>query len=137
MTERILTLMKHLGIPPSRFADEIGVQRSAMSHLVSGRNNPSLEFITRVLKRYPQVSADWLLSGSGPMIRTASPEGPDQVVPEPARETEPELFEENPEPVGGEPVVPDEIPGTKEKQAEKIYIVFNDRTFRELNPEQD
>ena len=53
MIERILEILKLKGMSPSQFADEIGVQRSAISHLVSGRNNPSLDFIQRVLKRFP------------------------------------------------------------------------------------
>ncbi|MDD5570929.1 MAG: helix-turn-helix transcriptional regulator [Bacteroidales bacterium] len=67
MIERIQLIMKSKNIMASTFADEIGVQRSAMSHIVSGRNNPSLDFIQKVLKKYPEVNPEWLLSGKGEM----------------------------------------------------------------------
>ncbi|HCQ29606.1 MAG TPA: transcriptional regulator, partial [Flavobacteriales bacterium] len=47
----------------SAFADEIGVQRSSVSHILSGRNKPSLDFVIKVLNRFPNVSSDWLLLG--------------------------------------------------------------------------
>ena len=64
MIERILELMKQKNLTPSQFADEIGIQRSGISHLISGRNKPSLEFIMKVLKRYPDVKAEYLLYGT-------------------------------------------------------------------------
>ncbi|MFA6924964.1 MAG: helix-turn-helix transcriptional regulator [Bacteroidales bacterium] len=67
MIERIQLIMKSKNIMASNFADEIGVQRSAMSHIVSGRNNPSLDFIQKVLKKYPEINPEWLLSGKGEM----------------------------------------------------------------------
>ena len=55
--------MKLNNLTASAFADEIGVQRSSMSHILSGRNKPSLELIQKVLSRFPKVSADWLIAG--------------------------------------------------------------------------
>ena len=45
MKERIQQIMQREGLSPSRFAEEIGIQRSAMSHIISGRNNPSLDVV--------------------------------------------------------------------------------------------
>jgi len=53
----------------SQFADEIGIQRSSMSHVLTGRNKPSLEFVQRILKRFPEVDTNWLLFGTGAMIK--------------------------------------------------------------------
>lgn len=47
----------------SQFADEIGVQRSSISHILSGRNKPSLEFIQKVINRFPKVDSTWLING--------------------------------------------------------------------------
>lgn len=55
-------------ISSSQFADEIGVQRSSVSHVLSGRNKPSLDFVTKILAAYPDINSDWLLSGKGNMI---------------------------------------------------------------------
>ncbi|WP_366663744.1 helix-turn-helix transcriptional regulator [Winogradskyella sp.] len=49
----------------SSFAEKIGVQRSSISHLLSGRNKPSLDFIMKVLHAYPEVDLYWLMNGKG------------------------------------------------------------------------
>jgi transcriptional regulator with XRE-family HTH domain len=67
MVDRITLLLKAKNINASQFADEIGVQRSSISHVLSGRNKPSLEFIQKILKRYQEINPDWLLFGKGPM----------------------------------------------------------------------
>jgi transcriptional regulator with XRE-family HTH domain len=67
MNERIQLILKTKNISASKFADEIGVQRSSISHILSGRNNPSLDFIQKILKRFPDISSDWILTGKGSM----------------------------------------------------------------------
>jgi transcriptional regulator with XRE-family HTH domain len=69
MQNRLFSLIKHLGLTATRFADEIGVQRSGISHILSGRNQPSFEFLVKTLKRYPEIRAEWLIMGSGKMIK--------------------------------------------------------------------
>ena len=63
LIDRFKYLIKLNNLTASAFADEIGVQRSSMSHILSGRNKPSLELIQKVLTRFPKVSADWLIAG--------------------------------------------------------------------------
>ena len=53
----------------AQLADEIGVQPSGISHILSGRNNPSLDFVLKMLDRYKYLSTDWLLFGKGEMYR--------------------------------------------------------------------
>jgi transcriptional regulator with XRE-family HTH domain len=69
MVERILLILKTKDISASKFADEIGVQRSSISHILSGRNNPSLELVQKVLKKFPDINSEWLISGIGPMSK--------------------------------------------------------------------
>ncbi len=64
MVERIKKLLENLQLSPSAFADAIGVQRSSMSHLLSGRNKPSLDFVTKVINTYPDTDLHWLITGS-------------------------------------------------------------------------
>jgi len=68
MNERLIKIMEHFNYSPSIFADEIGVIRSSISHIISGRNNPGLELLQKVLIRFPQISSDWLLLGRGEML---------------------------------------------------------------------
>lgn len=56
------------------FADKIGVQRSSISHILSGRNKPSLDFILKILAAYPDVELYWLLNGKGSFPVTSSTE---------------------------------------------------------------
>ena len=69
MTDRISLLIQAKNLSAAQFADEIGVQRSSISHLVSGRNKPSLDLIQKTLQRFPEVSTEWLLFGKGEMVR--------------------------------------------------------------------
>jgi len=64
-TKRLKKVMQFYGISASAFADKIGVQRSSISHILSGRNKPSLEFVMKVLSSYPEVELYWLLNGKG------------------------------------------------------------------------
>lgn len=76
MKERILKVMETEGYSQAQFAAEIGIQRAAMSHIISGRNNPSLDVLLKILRRFPSVSTDWLLFGNGPMTKSAQPTEP-------------------------------------------------------------
>jgi len=68
MKEQLIKIMTHFTISSTRFADEIGVQRSSVSHILSGRNKPSYDFITKILEKYPSINPLWLLTGKGTMI---------------------------------------------------------------------
>lgn len=63
MINRILQIMKQENVSASKFADDIGVQRSSISHILSERNKPSLELIQKILNKYPKVNPEWLLTG--------------------------------------------------------------------------
>lgn len=64
-TKRLQKIMTYYGETASSFAEKIGVQRSSISHILSGRNKPSLEFVLKVLSVYPEVELYWLLNGKG------------------------------------------------------------------------
>jgi transcriptional regulator with XRE-family HTH domain len=67
MKERLLRILNHLGYSATRFADEIDVQRSGISHILSGRNQPSFDFLVKILTRFPEIDAQWLILGTGNM----------------------------------------------------------------------
>lgn len=69
MKDRIFLLIETKELTFGKFADEIGVERSTMSHIKSDRSKPSLDMAQKVLERYPEVSAEWLILGRGPMFR--------------------------------------------------------------------
>lgn len=70
MKDRIVKIMERERMGQAQFASAIGIQRAAMSHILSGRNNPSLDVMLKILHRYPQLNPDWLLFGKGEMLRS-------------------------------------------------------------------
>jgi len=69
MKERILEFLKNENKTSSQLAEDIGVQPSGISHIISGRNNPSLDFVIKMLEKYSFLSAEWLLFGRGSMYK--------------------------------------------------------------------
>lgn len=65
MIDRIKTIIEYYNLSSSTFAEKIDVPRSSISHLLSGRNKPSLDFIMKVDKAFDDVNLDWLLYGKG------------------------------------------------------------------------
>lgn len=73
--KRLEIILDYYGLNASSFADKIGVQRSSMSHLLSGRNKPSLDFVMKILDVFPDVDLYWILNGKG-----SFPKAEDQTV---------------------------------------------------------
>ena len=69
MKERLLEFLKTENKSSAQLAEEIGVQASGISHILSGRNNPSLDFVLKMLEKYQFLSTDWLLFGKGSMYK--------------------------------------------------------------------
>ncbi|WP_299837040.1 helix-turn-helix transcriptional regulator [uncultured Tenacibaculum sp.] len=65
MVERIKLILDHYNLTSSGFAEKIDVPRSSISHLLSGRNKPSLDFIIKIDQAFDEVDLDWLLYGKG------------------------------------------------------------------------
>jgi transcriptional regulator with XRE-family HTH domain len=70
MKERIIKFLEIENLSSSKFADDIGVQRSSISHILSGRNNPSFDFIQKILTKYKSLNAEWLIMGTGNMLKS-------------------------------------------------------------------
>jgi len=72
MKERLIEFLKAENKSSAQLAEEIGVQPSGISHILSGRNNPSLDFVLKMLETYHFISTDWLLFGKGNMYKDIS-----------------------------------------------------------------
>jgi len=70
--KRLKKVMDYYGESASSFAEKISVQRSSISHILSGRNKPSLEFVLKTLTAYPEVELYWLMNGKGHFPKQAS-----------------------------------------------------------------
>ncbi|MDR1746935.1 MAG: helix-turn-helix domain-containing protein [Tannerella sp.] len=151
--ERIIQIMEAKKLSPTKFADEIGVQKAIISHITSNVNEASKNVIKKILQRYPDISPDWLLLGVGEMRRGVHS-------PAPPPDGEPDLFDSPPSPVPStakilpkksqspevisalvspqnphtKPVMPS---GKPERKIERIMIFYSDRTFETCVPEKD
>ena len=87
MKDRIKKIMDNEDLTASRFADRLEINRAVVSHILNGRNNPSLDVVTKILSEMDYINSDWLLSGEGSMYK-------DGFVPE--EENERTLFDKEP-----------------------------------------
>ncbi|NGY36939.1 helix-turn-helix transcriptional regulator [Flavobacterium sp. XN-5] len=71
--KRLEIILDYYGLNASAFSDKIGVQRSSLSHLLSGRNKPSLDFILKILDVFPDVDLYWILNGKGSFPKNSEP----------------------------------------------------------------
>lgn len=145
MKERIIQIMEREGLTPSKFAEEIGIQRSAMSHILSGRNNPSLDVLVKVLEKFTYVDSDWLLFGKGEMIRNQVYTEPDLFTNAPkftpqvqvASEYRKENGLEIPKNMNKDSVIERVVCTEKpSKNVSKIMIFYSDNTFDTFIPEK-
>lgn len=118
ITDRLQYLMKLHNLSASAFADKINVQRSSISHILSGRNKPSLELMQKVLAAFPKVNADWLILGntSGEAV---SIEVKKEVLPETMNQPEKISIAPTPTNFSG-------------KQVKKVVIFYTNNTFEEI-----
>lgn len=119
------------------------MMNDGISHILSGRNNPSLDFVVKMLERYESLSTDWLLFGRGPMYRYTSQ--PTLFEAEPLNRTQDEsrheaVPESDPDAFAGpgaresasdrEKTVAGSV-SVREKRLEKVLLFYTDKTFSE------
>lgn len=127
MIGRITQIMEREGLTPSKFAEAIGIQRSAISHILNGRNNASLDVLIKILERFRYVDTDWLLFGKGEMERTAAINPSDGQA---ALEYRKEIRVDTPVNTVKPPVVEQIIQqGTETRKVSKIMVFYSDDTF--------
>ena len=85
--ERIELLMKCYDLSPSQFAERTGIQRASVSHIISGRNKPSLEVMLKVYDAFPGVDMKWLMTGIGevPVRQSAEAVAPETIFQQPVQ----------------------------------------------------
>jgi transcriptional regulator with XRE-family HTH domain len=105
--DRIKLIIKVNNESPSSFADKIGIKRANLSHVLSGRNKPSLDFLSKVISSYPSVNASWLITG---VTRDGDLEGTSEKKPD------------------------KEVVVVVQKEIEQIIVTYADGTFKVYNP---
>lgn len=69
MKDRIKKIMDNENLTPARFADKLQINRAVVSHILNGRNNPSLDVVMKILSEMDYINSDWLINGTGSMYR--------------------------------------------------------------------
>jgi transcriptional regulator with XRE-family HTH domain len=146
--KRLEIILDYYGINASAFADKIGVQRSSLSHLLSGRNKPSLDFILKILDVYPEVDLYWILNGKGSFPKNSSKPielepttnfSPISAATTTKLEVNEDLFSKNniQETITTPSKHSNEIlKNLFEEDIEKIVFFYKDGTFKTFNPNQ-
>ncbi len=136
MQEQIQEILRREDLSSSQFADKIGVQRSSVSHVLSGRNKPGFDFIRKILDAFPGINAEWLITGEGHMYKERQPvEG---LFDGPFSETSPAKDEKKLSARVETPGIKkmDEEPVKPEKrEMERVIVFYTDKTFREYRTE--
>lgn len=120
---RLETLFEYYGITASGFADKIGVQRSSLSHLLSGRNKPSLDLILKIVQTFPEIDLYWILNGKGNFPKTEDQffktTEQEKVVSEEKNVSKIELLEDK-----------TEKSNFSDSEIERIVVFYKNGTFR-------
>ena len=141
--------MEKENLTPAKFADRLDINRAVISHILNGRNNPSLDVVSKILNEMNYINPEWLINGNGKIYKEGID---DESIPK-----EPDLFHQP-------TILPDEGLGKYEKAQEfdvnqlnydkqvsgnkhfehekmpdkkitQIIIYFNDNTFQKFNPQ--
>ncbi|MBD0831930.1 helix-turn-helix domain-containing protein [Aestuariibaculum sediminum] len=128
-TQRLERVIRFYGESASSFAEKIGVQRSSISHILSGRNKPSLEFVLKILSAFPEVELYWLLNGKGSF--PAKKEIKEQKILEPtpvsSEKIKKEAIAKAPENLPEEKIFSE---NENNKTIERIVVFYSDGTFK-------
>ena len=132
IVKRITQILEEQQLSSSAFADTIGVQRSSISHVLSGRNKPSLEFILKTVRAFPAYSTDWLLFGKESETPVGYPSPIDKEQPTGVQEM---AFTDNPTSEQS-PTAPASTPKSQ-AEIDKIVLLYKDGRFTEYIPKID
>jgi len=159
MVDRIRKIMEKEGLNSALFADKIGVSRGTITHVLSGRNKPSLEVVQKILDTFSTVNSDWLLIGKNPMYdhekiflhpqqESILFDDENQTLNPPNNETnvykESNVSEYSPKSIDKIPVEVSQPVKLKEvtdvissnRKIDKIIIFYDDKTFMNFSPEE-
>jgi transcriptional regulator with XRE-family HTH domain len=123
--QKLEIILQYFNLSASAFADKIGVQRSSLSHLLSGRNKPSLEFVIKITAAFPEVDLYWFLFNKGSFPKSNSTET--------ISESE-EIQLKNKETTKAEVNKPEKNLSQNQEDVEKIVVFYKNGSFKTYLP---
>ena len=161
INDKIKQILIDKNLTPSYFADEIGVQRSSISHILSGRNRPSFDIIQKIIRRFPELGYEWIMEEESQVARPTQTgysninQSHIQVRQNTERHGAPQMSSTYNSPVSIRsqrneipPISIPQVPSTpdapllnesvqpvnSDKKVERILIFYTDGSFREYTP---
>lgn len=125
-TKKLEKIMAYYGLTATAFADELDFNRSTISHLLSGRNKPSLDFVIKLLQKFPEVEMSWLVFGKGNFPSTSSKPAELKKTPPSNLPLDKDLFSRK------EEINENQVPAlknTSSKTVDKIVVLYSDGSF--------
>ena len=124
-SKRLQKIIDFYDLTATSFSEKIAFNRSTISHIFSGRNKPSLEFVIKVLEAYPEVDFYWLLNGKGSFPTNSIKQSPENNSSSSKSDT--------PEPIQA---IQDSDKPITTKAIDRIVIFYKDGTFSQYNTSQ-
>jgi len=140
MKDRIAHIIRAKNLTAAEFAVRLGIQPSNISHLLSGRNNPSLDFVRKLKETFPEYNLDWIIFGKGPMTVSEpfvvnSPSVESNTPENQESENIPNPYVEDSSSVEKDNILFEETPiSTLQSGLKQLILVYPDNTFEVLSP---
>jgi transcriptional regulator with XRE-family HTH domain len=149
--EQIRYLMNHYELSATQLADKLGIQRSTISHLLSGRNNPSIDLLRRIISNFTNINEAWLLSGHGSPLKSAKESSSDLKSVNNEQTTIATFVNDSTNHVNDTFVtketvsdtdvnsiksVKDKVPFVNNEDIEQILVFYTDGTFKYFRPRE-
>jgi len=148
MKDRLQRFLDLEQLTPAKLADTLEVQRSGLSHILSGRNKPGFDFINKLLTKFPSLNSEWLITGKGKVYKELQSVNIEKINRSPReQEYSKTLFSgenESIKPISKQEHPPENsifetrpIEGSKNKTLKKIIMIYSDNSFTEYFPGED
>lgn len=139
MKDRIAHIIRAKNLTAAEFALRLGIQPSNISHLLSGRNNPSLDFVKKLKETFPEYSLEWIIFGRGPItvsepfapVTPIEPVSTDTYVEIPVEPMAEETLFDQPK---AEEKRLDQLMPSPTGTLKQIILVYSDNSFEQLSP---
>jgi transcriptional regulator with XRE-family HTH domain len=145
LKDRLLKIKNSESMSSAMFADTVGVQRSSISHIMSGRNKPSLDFLQKVLTAFPKYRAEWLIMGTGSIYKKAvqntlfedvdTTESSSNTTINTTKDENKVPEQTNSANSTNTTDIKEDVPPNSNKKTIKIVMFYSDNTFSEYYPE--
>ncbi len=131
IADRLKYVLSYYQLNAAEFAEKLGIQKSSISHLLSGRNKPSFQFLSKMAKTFPEINLTWFITGDGDIFNLLDNNSGYAIISEETDVEENESFSP-PAPPENKKKLADDNPSNA-SQVNQIIMVYDDDTFKILN----